>query len=423
MTKMIMASAALAGLMANAPRALAGPVRAEAPNVSATIAELRSAFEAFKTAQDEKLSAKVDDVLLTEKVERIDASIAELQAAADEHARLIAAAKLGGAGVGDLPGSDPAYVDGFKAFMRKGDESVVSAALTKGTDADGGFTAPVEWDRTVVEKLKLQSPIRENARVVAISGTGFRKLTSDRNVGSGWVGETAARPETATPTFGAINFTTGELYANPAISQQLLDDSAIDLEQWLADEVQTEFARQENIAFLSGNGVNKPNGILTYVTGGANAAAHPYGAIGVTSSGNASTLGNGDAVIDLVGSLPSQFAAGAKFYMSRLTTTGVRKLKDGQGNYLWQPSYALGQPQTLGGYPIVEVPDMPAVAANAIVALFGDMDATYLVVDRVGIRVLRDPYSNKPFVMFYTTKRVGGGVHNPEAMKALRIAA
>lgn len=183
----------------------------------------------------------------------------------------------------------------------------------------------------------------------------------------------------------------------------------------------TEFARQEGIAFLSGNGTNKPHGILTYVEGEANAARHPYGAIKVANSGHASQL-TGDGLLDLIYSLPSEFTANAKLFINRQSMLAARKLKDGQGNYMWQPSYASGQPQTLGGEAVVEVPGMAAVAANAIAALYGDMDATYLVIDRIGIRVLRDPYTNKPFVHFYTTKRVGGGVHNPEPMRALRIA-
>ncbi|HEY0328801.1 MAG TPA: phage major capsid protein [Rhodopseudomonas sp.] len=238
----------------------------------------------------------------------------------------------------------------------------------------------------------------------------------------GWVGETAARPATSTPGLGSLDFTPGELYANPAISQQLLDDAAIDLEQWLAGEVEGEFAKQEGIAFLSGNGTNKPYGILTFVTGAANAARHPWGAIATVNSGAAAAL-TGDGFIDLMYSLPGEFAANAKLYINRLSLGAARKLKDGQGNYLWQPTYVAGQPATLAGAPIVELPDMPTVAAGNVVALYGDMEATYLIVDRIGISVLRDPFTDKPYVHFYTVKRVGGGVYNPEPMRALVVGA
>lgn len=397
-------------------------VRAEVSNDA-----LAKAFEAFKEKHTQELDEIKKrgsaDVITAEEVERINAALSELQAAVDDQAKINAAAKLGdGAVIGDLK-ADPEYTAAFKAHMRKGERAPadIQAAMSKGTDADGGYLAPIEWDRTLGEKLKQISPIRAHSRVITISTAGFKKLFSDRNVGSGWVGETASRPATATPQIGALQFDTGEIYANPAISQQLLDDSAVDLEDWLGGEVDTEFARQEGIAFLSGDGVNKPYGILTYVTGAANAARHPYGAIATVNSGSAAAL-TGDGILDLIYSLPSEFTPNAKLYINRQSILAARKLKDGQNNYLWQPSYASGQPQTLAGEAIVEVPGMPGIAANAIAALYGDMEATYLVIDRVGIRVLRDPFTNKPFVHFYTTKRVGGGVHNPEPMRALRVA-
>ncbi|MCX5518456.1 phage major capsid protein [Kaistia defluvii] len=401
------------------PRAVTSMgVRADVNDPKKMLAELHSAFEAFKAENDKALKAKVDDVVMTEKIGRIDAAVDGFQKIIDDLNAKIAAQAAGGGVIGDIP-PDPEYLAAFKAHMRKG---TVEAALTKGTDADGGYLAPVEWDRSITGKLKQVSPIRANARVISITAAGFKKLFTDRSIASGWVGETAARPETAGPGFGQLDFTPGEIYANPAISQQLLDDAAIDLEQWLADEVDTEFARQEGIAFLSGNGVNKPFGILTYVAGAANAAKHPWGAIPVVNSGAAALL-TADGFIDLFYSLPSEYRANAKLYTARGSQAAMRKLKDGQNNYLWQPSYAAGQPATLGGETIVDIPDMPAVAAGAIAALYGDMGSSFLVVDRVGIRVLRDPYTNKPYVHFYTTKRVGGGLFNPEPMRALKVAA
>lgn len=418
---------ALANPLASKPRAVAAAPRADASDPKAMLAELKAAFEDFKKEHDAKLKAKSDDVVVTEKVDRINNAVGDLQTnfqkALDDLNAKLAAMHAGGNVIGDIPG-DPEYVKAFKAHMRKGDNAggEVMAAMTKGVDADGGYTAPIEWDRTITGKLKITSPIRANARVINISGAGFKKLFTDRAVGSGWVGETASRPATSTPQIGQLDFIPGEIYANPAISQGLLDDSALDLEQWLADEVDLEFARQEGIAFVGGDGSNKPFGILTYVTGAANAAKHPWGAITVVNSGSAAAL-TSDGFISLFYDLPSAFKTNAKLYTNRSTQAAMRKLKDGQGNYLWQPSYAAGQPATIAGEPIVEVPDMPSVAANNIAALYGDMDSTYLVVDRVGIRVLRDPFTNKPYVHFYTTKRVGGGVFNPEPMRALKVSA
>ncbi len=404
------------------PRAITGGIRADV-TPQAVLTQLNQAFEEFKTTHAQEMTKKAD-VVVTEKVQRLDAAVGDMQTLLDELAKKVASGEVQDNVIGDIKGN-PAYTAGFKAFMRKGtdiDPAVVQAAMTKGSDADGGYLAPIEWDRTITDKLKVISPVRENARVMRISGAGFKKLFNDRAVGSGWVGETAARPATSTPQIGTLDFVTGELYANPAISQQLLDDAAINLETWLADEVETEFARQEGIAFLSGDGANKPFGILTYVTGAANAAKHPWGAI-VTTNAADDVLLAADDFINLYYSLRAPFAANAKIYINRLNLAQIRKLKDTTGAYVWQPSYVLGQPATIGGVPVVEIPDMPVVAASAIAALYGDMSATYMVIDRIGITVLRDPYTNKPYVHFYTVKRVGGGVYNPEPMVALKMLA
>ena len=415
-TRLLAGSAALFALSTAArPAAIAGTVRADASDPKAMIAQIASAFEEFKTTNDAALKAKAEDSLVTQKLETISASMDNYQKVIDDLNAKIAA---GSTGLGDMEPTNPEYVKAFKAHMRKGD---VSAAMSVGTAADGGYLAPVEWDRTVTNKLKQISPIRANAQVITISGNGFSRVYNDGVIGSGWVGETAARPATATPGLTSLAFNTGEIYANPAITQTALDDVAIDLEQWLADEVDGEFAIQENIAFLSGNGTNKPTGILNYVTGGANAATHPFGAITGTTVAGAAAVTT-DEVIDLVYSLPSERNQNAKFFMNRSSLGKVRKLKDGQGNYIWQPTYVAGQPSTLQGYPVVEVPGMPNMTTGLVSILFGDMAATYLVIDRLGIRVLRDPYTNKPFVHFYTTKRVGGGVQNPEYMRFIKQA-
>lgn len=403
------------------PRAIVdGQVRADATDPKALITQLNAAFEEFKAAQDEKLAAKADDVVLNNKIDALNTTMSDIESALNEK---IAAANLGSNTPGDMPATDPAYLKAFKAHMRKGDAAgpEVMNAVSVGTAADGGYLAPVEWDRTITDKLKQRSPIRENAQVIQISTDGFSRVYNDGVIGSGWVGETAARPTTTTPGLTTLSFNTGEIYANPQITQQALDDIAIDLEAWITDEVQGEFAIQENIAFLSGNGTNKPTGILNYVTGAANAATHPWGAITGTTVAGAAAVTT-DEVIDLVYSLPSERNMNAKFYMNRTSLGKLRKLKDGQGNYIWQPSYVAGEPSTLAGYPVVEVPGMPNMTTGLVSILFGDMQATYLVVDRIGFRVLRDPFTNKPYVGFYCTKRVGGGVQNPEYMRFIKQA-
>lgn len=405
-----------------APRALIGAVRADATDPKALFEQLNSAVNAMREKNDQALASKVDDVVLNEQVDRINAEIGKIEAAMDAALAKISAGNLGGQ---EGP-RDPEYTEQFNAYFRRGVSTErlenVKAAATK-TDGEGGYLAPVEWDRTVTGRLKQVSAVRQYASVITISGAGFSKVFSDRNVGSGWVGETAARPATTTPALSSLAWAVGEIYANPAASQGLIDDAEFNVEQWLADEVNTEFARQEGIAFLSGDGTNKPHGILTYVTGAANEARHPWGAIEVINSGAAAALSSGDALLSLIYALPEEYEANARLFMNRTTAGAIRKLKDGQNNYLWQPSFEAGQPATVAGVPIAHLPGMPTIAANNIAALYGDMAETYQVVDRTGVRVLRDPYTNKPFVHFYTTKRVGGGVKNPDAMKALKIAA
>ncbi|UVH54674.1 phage major capsid protein [Variovorax paradoxus] len=390
-------------------------------DIKATVEALNRAFATFKeehTKQLEDIKKGNADALQALKVENINADIARLQREVDDTNVKLAAAQMG-AGTGGKAVADAEYTGAFRAHFKKGD---VQAALNKGADGEGGYLAPVEWDRTITDKLVLVSSMRQLATVQPVSGAGLTKLFNLGGTASGWVGETAARPQTATGTFASLGFGWGEIYANPAATQQILDDSAINLEAWLAGEVETEFSKQEGAAFFSGDGTNKPFGILTYVTGGANAAKHPFGAIKTVNSGAAAAI-TSDGIVDLIYDLPSAFTANAGFAMNRKSQGTIRKLKDGQGNYLWQPSYVAGQPATLAGFPITEVPDMPDIAANSVPALFGDFKRTYTVYDRVGVRVLRDPFTAKPYVLFYTTKRVGGGVHNPEPMRALKISA
>ncbi|WP_331708657.1 phage major capsid protein [Pandoraea sputorum] len=377
-------------------------------------------FAQFKEANDKRIDALekgLPSADVSAKVEKMGDDLSALQAAIDEHSIKMTAMQMGGAG-GVRP-RDAEYTDAFKAHVKKGD---VQAALNKGADDQGGYLTPIEWDRTITNKLVLQSPMRQICQVISVSKAGFSKLFNMGGTGSGWVGETDPRPQTSTGTFASLTFGQGEIYANPAATQGILDDAEIDLETWLAGEVDTQFSKQEGPAFAAGDGVKKPTGILTYVTGGANATAHPFGAIGVVNSGAAASI-TSDGIIDLIYDLPSAFTGNARFTMNRNTQRLVRKLKDGQGNYLWQPSFVAGQPATLAGYPVTEMPDMPDVAANSIPILFGDFHQSYLIIDRIGVRVLRDPYTAKPYVLFYTTKRVGGGLLNPEPMRAMKIAA
>jgi HK97 family phage major capsid protein len=440
---MALAAAACSALIvpSSLPRALSGRgqhgmglvIKADANDPQTLFAGLQTAVAALRSEVEAGLQNRVTDVVLDQKIGTINDAVGNLQTALEAiQAQVQAGIKPVDGVIGDLP-ANPDYVRAFKAFMRRGDDShtrvnpedsnspFISNAMSIGSNPDGGYTAPVEWDRSITQAMTQYSPIRENAEVITISGPGFTRLFATGAPGSGWVGETAGRPQTSTPQFVPLAFGLGEIYAMPAITQQALDDSAIDLEAWLAGQVREEFARQENIAFLSGDGTNKPYGLLNYVEGGTFEARHPLGAIGVTDAGAAL---EGDDFIKIIYDLPAErVTSNTKFFINRTTLGQIRTWKDANGNYIWQPSFTAGQPQTIGGVGTVEIPGMPLDGAGNVVALYGDMRQTYLVIDRVGIRVLRDPYTNKPYVMFYTTKRVGGGVQNPEYMRALRRAA
>jgi len=238
--------------------------------------------------------------------------------------------------------------------------------------------------------------------------------------GAGWVGGTGARAQTGTPALGVLEFPTAELYANLAATQTLLDDSFVNLEDWIAGEVEEAFAGQERAAFVNGDGDDKPRGFLDYdlVAEGA----HVWGKIGYVATGVDAGFAAADPVddlIDLIYAPKPQFRQNARFVMNRKTVSSVRKLKDDDGHYIWEPNDAGGA--TLLGYPITEIEDMPDIAADAPAIAFGDFARGYLIVDRAGVRVLRDPYSAKPYVLFYVTKRVGGGVQNFDAIKALKF--
>nr|WP_246359883.1 phage major capsid protein [Stakelama sediminis] len=323
-----------------------------------------------------------------------------------------------------LMGGDGAVAGGFAAFVRSG-STVEMKAMSGVTGAEGGYAVPQEIDAMIDATLASVSPIRAIANVVKVGSAGYRKLVTSGGTPSGWTGETDARPETDTPMFNEIAPPMGELYANPAASQAMLDDASFDVESWLADEIAREFARAEGAAFVGGSGVNRPKGFLAAPVSAVDDAARPFGTLQYLASGadGAFAANPGETLIDLVQSLRAPYRQGASFVMNAATMAAVRKIKDGDGAFLWQPSLAAGQPATLLGYPVVEAEDMPDIAANSLSIAFGNFKAGYLIAERSATQVLRDPYSNKPFVHFYATKRVGGMVSNSEAIKLLKFAA
>jgi HK97 family phage major capsid protein len=313
------------------------------------------------------------------------------------------------------------FIDGY---LRQGRESEVKS-LSGAVASDGGYAVPRAIDALIATRLKDVSPIRAIAQVVQTGSAGYRKLITTGGTASGWVSETAARPETATPSFAEIAPPSGELYANPAASQAMLDDAAFDLETWLADEIAMEFARAEGAAFVSGNGTNRPRGFLAGTPSAADDASRAFGTLQFLGTGNATGLGAQpeERLIDLVHALKAGHRQGASWVMNAATLAEVRKLKTADGAFVWQPGLVEGQPDRLLGYPVVEAEDMPDIAANALPIAFGNFRAGYLIAERSATSILRDPFTNKPFVHFYATKRIGAQVLDSDAIKLLKIAA
>lgn len=426
------AAALLAASTLVRPAAIIGAVRADLSNPESILNELRRTHEEFMGAVNTRLDAKVDDVLLREKEDRINAAMNDLQAEMDNLNRRLAASAVGTVTDNRSP-EQRAHAEAFDRFFRRGldanlQDLAVQAGLTTQSDPDGGYVVPAEMEATIDRVLGVDSAMRSLARVQRVSAQEYRKLVNTGGADSGWVGEKDARPETQTPKLTALTFSPAELYANPAATQTALDDASMDLAAWLAEEVSIAFAEDEGAAFIGGDGVEKPRGLLSYPTV-AN-ASWAWGKIGFVKSGDASAFisptssaSPADCLVDLVYNLKRGFRQGGAFLMNDLTQSIVRKFKDGEGNFLWQPALTAGQPASLLGYPVETDDNMPDVGAGTFPIAFGDFRRGYMIVDRIGIRVLRDPFTNKPHVHFYTTKRVGGGIQNFQAIKLLKISS
>ncbi len=409
----------------------AAEIRALIAEVTRKIDAQNAAFDTFKAAND----AKIKDLVHTEKVDRINADITKLGADIDALNTTLAALQLNGTAVPGTARRTPeqvAHAKAFGAYFRRGvDDNLgdlqVKAALTTSSDPDGGYTVPVEIDYNITRILQKISAMRSIAQVMTISGVAYRKFISQGGATAGWVGEQSARPGTNTPALVGKDFTTHELYAMPAASQTLLDDSTVDIGQWLSDEVSITFAETEGLAFISGDGATQPFGLLSYPQLIDNGAGVKWGNLGYVKTGAAADFNTAanpaNCMIDLMATLKTGYQTNANYLMNRFVQAEIRKFVDGQGRYLWEPSMQVGAPPTIFGKPIVTDDNMPNAGGGNIIMAYGDFRRGYLIVDRICVRVLRDPYTSKPNILFYTTKRVGGGVQNFEAIKLLKCSA
>jgi HK97 family phage major capsid protein len=388
-------------------------------------------FEAFREANDQRLAELEQrisvDPLTEEKLARLDAALDRQKGVLDDLVLKGRRPVLDGRPEHGSPALRERKA-AFDAYVRRGDPGALvrldTKAMSAGSGADGGYTVPVETEQEIGRRLAEMSPIRAIAGVQTISANTYRKPFSTTGFAAGWTGETDSRTQTTTPTLADLEFPAMELYAMPAATQTLLDDSAVDLDRWIAEEVETAFAAQETTAFVSGDGDKKPTGFLHYTNVAEGSWA--WGKLGYVATGAAGAFADddpSDALVDLVYTLKAGYRQNGRFVMNRRTQAAIRKFKDADGNYVWLPPAQPGGAASLLGFPVTEVEDMPDIGANAYAVAFGDFRRGYLVVDRIGVRVLRDPYSAKPYVLFYTTKRVGGGVQDFDAIKLLKFAA
>lgn len=318
----------------------------------------------------------------------------------------------------------------FAAYLRSGDDDgmrgleVEEKSLSTAVAADGGYLVDPQTSDQIASVLQSTASIRAIANVVSVEATAYDVLVDTSDIGAGWATETDPSTETGTPQVERISIPLHELSALPKASQRLLDDSAFDVEGWLAERIADKFARAEGGAFVTGDGIDKPTGFLTYTT--AENGTEVWGELGhvlTGAVGDFDAANPADAIVDLVYALGARYRANATFVMNSKTAGAVRKMKDADGRFLWSDGLAAGEPARLMGYAVLISEDMPDIAADALAIAFGDFGAGYTVAERPDLRILRDPFSAKPNVLFYATKRVGGDVSDFAAIKLLKFAS
>lgn len=456
-------------------RAFNGPAAAQPkPDQSdpaKIVEQIQAAMQQFQSANDERLAAVekgLDDVVQREQVDKINTEIGDLRESLDnalkEQNRMRAG---GGGGVNDnahqnavrffaqasersprqveADGVDVEqyanYRAAFEQLVRRqcnaeGLKPEIRAALSVGSDPDGGYLVPTEVSTEMERRIHDTSPMRQISRVAMISASAWEgPYKSSKGVSGGWVGEKDSRPTTGTGALGMQRIETHEQYAFPLVTQNMLDDGIIDIEQFLVEDTEEEMARTENTAFVSGDGSMKPRGFLDYKAAAVTTddASRDWGKLQYVASGAAgafptvsgSTASDPDALITMISKLNPGYRDGAVWTMNRSTEAAVRKLKDADGRYL----VGFGDLRdavtgfSLLGFPITNLEDMPDIASDSYSIAFGNFRRGYLIVDRIGFRVLRDPYTQKPYVGFYITKRTGGDVRNFDAIKLMKFAA
>lgn len=400
----------------------------EENQISRAFEAFQRTFSEFRYANDERLNQlekrSSADIITSEKVDRINTALDDQKAAIDQ--LIIRKSQPPAARSKPYDSLDLKHMQAFDTYVRQGAETglrdLEEKALSYNSNPDGGYLVPDQIADEIDQRLNAISPIRSIAKKQTVSTSTFKKPFSVNGPSVGWVGETAARPQTDTPTISELQFPTMELYAMPAATPTLLEDTAIDVDGWLIGEIENAFAEQEAAAFVNGDGINKPTGFLSVPT--VAESGWSWGSLGYVATGTDGDFAASDAsdiLLDTVYALKSGYRQNSNWVMNRSTQAAIRKLKDADGNYIWQAPATSDSKAQLLGFGIVESEDVPDIASDSLSIAFGDFSRGYLVVDRAGVNVLRDPYSAKPYVLFYTTKRVGGGILDFDAIKLVKF--
>ncbi len=401
-----------------------------------------AAFEEFKSTNDARIAALEQGKGVAEfevKLAALDKTITDLGKQIDAAEKEMRRPGVAG-GEDEKSRFAREHKAAHLAWMRNGrNEDALKdmerkrlGAINTISPDDGGFGVPEELDRDILIMLRDESPMREACRVITVGSSEYKKLVNVHGTASGWVGEEGARPATDASQLKQITPHMGEIYANPQATQASLDDIFFDVEQWLKDEITMEFAEKEGAAFVIGDGVNKPKGFLSYTAVATADATRAYGSLeyvpttvadGFKAVNTTTGVGPADTLIDALYKLKKGYRRNARWMLNSNTLAAVRKWKDADGRYVWSPALEAGEPALLLGYPTLDNEDMPDVGAGTVPIAFGDWQRGYYIVDRMGVRMLRDPFTNKPYVGFYTTKRVGGMLVDSQSIKLVKCSA
>lgn len=382
--------------------------------------ELNHKFDEMQRTWNEFQKDALDRIKNLEKKGSVDPLVEEklskMNAAIDQYENELKTIRTAMArpGAGEPEKKRNEHKEAFVKYMRTGSEAEIKG-LSVNDNVNGGYFVESDLAAEIVKNITEISPMRQLASIIGISGDGLKIRRQTGVASASWAGEQASRSETNTPTLGLLEIPAHEIYAAPRATQQILEDANINVEAWLAGEVTEAFADAEAAAFITGNGVGKPRGIMTYTSGTSD------GQVEQVVTGSASAVASA-GIVNIVYKLKAAYKNNASWMINRATLGSIRKLADSTGHFLWKPGLDGMQPSTLMGYPVFEADDVAVEASGALVAAFGNFQAAYQIVDKVGISVLRDPYSAKPEVEFYTRKRVGGAVKNYEAFKILKCS-